>query len=246
MVETVSAGAIFQQALRIVLRQSLPAVSRQDIVAVLEAGHRESLEFLYEAGAEANLPHQDIVSRGAAVYFNLCAGGLSDDLSDGDCNYLPEPYRLGPCTQAILQTLFLDALVAASLPSTTLSAVAQELIAAVGPQHIELRTKQWTARLFRQVARGIGGLQWSAYLQILWCGTALAPRAARIGTRAGIATIVMEDIESRDPRYGTLSKKHKREIVDWAVGAAQALRDEHLRCLDALLRTIDPVLRAAR
>ncbi len=240
-----SAGAIFQEALRIVASQSLPVVSRRDIMAVLEAGHREPLEFLYEAGVEANLPHQDIVSRGAAVYFNFCAGALSDDLSDGDCTYLAEPYRLGPCTQAILQTLFLDALVKASLPSTTLASVARELIAAVGPQHVELRTKQWTARVFRQVARGIGGRQWSAYLQILWCGTALASRAARIGTKAGIATIVIEDIQARDRRYGTLSKKHKREIVDWAVSAAEALREEQLRCLDALLRTIDPVLRAA-
>jgi hypothetical protein len=180
------------------------------------------------------------------VYFNFCAGALSDDLSDGDCTYLTEPYRVGPCTQAILQTLFLDALMTAGLPSTTLSSVARELIAAVGPQHIELRTKQWTARVFRQVARGIGGRQWSAYLQILWHGTALAPRAARIGTRAGIATIVMEDIQSRDRRYSTLSKEHKREIVNWAVGASQALREEHLRCLDALLRTIEPVLRAAQ
>ena len=228
------------------VRQSLPEVSRRDIVAVLEAGHREPLEFLYEAGVEANLPHRDIVRRGAAVYFNFCAGALSDDLSDGDCTYLTEPYRVGPCTQAILQTLFLDALMTAGLPSTTLSSVARELIAAVGPQHIELRTKQWTARVFRQVARGIGGRQWSAYLQILWHGTALAPRAARIGTRAGIATIVMEDIQSRDRRYSTLSKEHKREIVNWAVGASQALREEHLRCLDALLRTIEPVLRAAQ
>jgi len=246
MVQSVSAGAIFQEALRIVVRQSLPAVSRRDIMAVLEAGRREPLEFLYEAGVEADLPHQAIVSRGAAVYFNFCAGGLSDDLSDGDCTYLAEPYRLGPCTQAILQTLFLDALVAASLPGTTLAAVAQELIAAVGPQHVELRTKQWTARVFRQVALGIGGRQWSAYLQILWHGTDLAPRAARIGTSAGIATIVMEDIESHDRRYSTLSKKHKQEILRWAISAAESLRDEHLRCLDALLRTIDPVLRAAQ
>lgn len=231
--------------LRIVVRQSLPVVSQRDILAVLEASRREPLEFLYEAGIEANLPHQDIVRRGAAVYFNFCAGALSDDLSDGDCTYLAEPYRIGPCTQAILQTLFLEALVSASLPNTILSSVARELIAAVGPQHIELRTKRWNARVFRRVAKGIGGRQWSAYLQTLWHGTPLARRATRIGMRAGIATVVMEDIESRDPRYVTLSKAHKREIVNWAVGAARALRREDLRCIDALLRTIEPVLRAA-
>ena len=237
-----SAGAIFQEVLRIVVRQPLPEVSRRDILSVLEAGRREPLEFLYAAGTEANLPHQDIVRRGAAVYFNFCAGALSDDLSDGDCTYLAEPYRIGPCTQAILQTFFLEALVSARLPNTVLSSVARELIAAVGPQHIELRTKQWTAELFRQVAKGIGGRQWSAYLQVLWHGTPLAHRAARIGMRAGLATVVVEDIESRDRRFTTLSKAHKSEIVSWAVRAARALRREYLRCIDALLRTIEPVL----
>jgi hypothetical protein len=240
-----SAGAIFQEVLRIVVRQSLPIVSERDILAVLEAAHREPLEFLYEAGTEANLPHQDIVRRGAAVYFNFCAGALSDDLSDGDCTYLAEPYRIGPCTQAILQTLFFEALLGTSLPKNILSSVARELIAAVGPQHIELRTKRWTAQLFRRVAEGIAGRQWSAYLQILWHGTPLERRAARIGMRAGIATLVVEDIESRDGRFSALSKDHKREIVSWANAATRALRREDLRCIDALLRTIEPLLRTA-
>lgn len=54
---------------------------------------------------------------------------------------------------------------------------------------------------------------------------------------------VVKDLSSGDPRYTTLPEADKHEVVTWAVAAAQALREEDLRCLDALLRTIDPVLK---
>src|ERR1019366_9114473 len=240
-----SGGAVFQEVLRIVARQQLPDVSCRDILAVLDANRKEPLEFLYLAGVEASLPPEHIISRAASIYLNLCAGSLCDDLSDGDCTYLAEPYRIGPCTQATMQVLFFHSLAETGLPSATISAVARELVAAIGPQHIELRTKRWTAAVFRQVAEGIAGRQWSAYMQILWHGTPLAARAAAIGRRAGIAAVVREDIQSRDRRYTTLSKAHKREVVNWALGAVRALRAEHLRCIDAALQNIAPVLRQA-
>ncbi len=61
----------------------------------------------------------------------------------------------------------------------------------------------------------------------------------------GLAGHVAKDISSDDPRYTTLPEADKREVVAWARMAAQALREEHLRCLDALLLTIDPVLQEA-
>ena len=61
----------------------------------------------------------------------------------------------------------------------------------------------------------------------------------------GVAAHVVKDIKSHDARYTTLPEADKREIVAWAMAAAQALREEHLRCLDAMLLTIDPVLQEA-
>jgi hypothetical protein len=238
-----SAGGIFEQALRILSLQHLPEVSHRDLLAALQAGHPGPLGFLYEAGAEAGLAPQQLLTRGAAIYFNFCAGNLADDLSDGECTYFAEPLRIGPCTQAILQTLFFHALVDAGLPRRTLSSVTRELIAAVGPQHIEVRTRRWTAPLFREVAEGIAGRQWSAYLQILWCRTPLASRAARVGMNAGLAGHVVQDILSNDPRYTTLSKTDKRKVMAWALAAAETLRREHLSCIDALLKWIDAVLK---
>src|SRR5437870_2748803 len=100
-----SAGAIFQEALRILNRYQLPNVSQRDLLAALEAGRPGPLEFLYDAGAEAGVPHQKLLTRATAIYFNFCAGNLADDLMDSDCTYLSEPFRLGPCVQYILQTL---------------------------------------------------------------------------------------------------------------------------------------------
>ncbi len=240
-----SAGAVFQEVLRVVVGQSLPEISQQDVVAALEAGRPGPLELLYEAGAEAGLPPETIVTRSVASYFFFCTANLCDDLSDGDCTYLADPYRVGPCAQLALQTLFFHALLRAELPSRTMSKVLEELTAMAGAQHIELHTKQWTAPAFRQVAEGIAGRQWSAYLEILWFGTALAGRAPTIGMNVGIAAHVAKDIQSCDPRYTTLGDRDKREIIAWARGAAQELRREHLRCIDAVLMTIDPVLERA-
>ena len=50
-----SAGAIFQEALRITNRQSLPPASQHAILAALEAGRPGPLVFLYEAGVEAGV-----------------------------------------------------------------------------------------------------------------------------------------------------------------------------------------------
>jgi hypothetical protein len=240
-----SAETIFQEALSILNRQHLPDVSRRDLLAALEAGRPGTLAFTYKAGVEAGLPRKKLLTRAAAIYFIFCAGNLADDLSDGEVTYLADPFRIGPCSQLILLTLAFYTLAEADLPSPTLSSVTREMIAAVGPQHIEVRTKKWSAHLFREVAEGIAGRQWSAYLQILWCGTGLADRAVTIGMNAGIAAHVVRDIQSQDPRYTTLSKAEKRKVVAWAVAAARALREEHLRCLDALLPGIDPVLREA-
>ena len=240
-----SAGAIFQEALRVLNRQHLSEVGQRDLLAALEAARPGPLAFLYEAGAEAGLPYQKLLTRATAIYYNFCAGNLADDLMDGDCSYLSEPFRLGPCVQYILQALCFHTLVEAELPGPTLASVTQELITAAGQQLIEVRIRQWSAQVFREVAEGIAGCQWSAYLQILWCDTALSSRAVTVSMNAGLAGHVVKDISSGDPRYTTLPEADKREVVAWARVAAQALREEHLRCLDALLLTIDPVLQEA-
>jgi hypothetical protein len=239
-----SAGVVFQETLRILNRQQFPEASRRDLLAVLEAALPGPLAFLYDAGAEAGLPRHTLITRAVAIYIKYCVVNLCDDLSDGDCTYLSDPVRIGPCAQFLLQTLFFHLLAEMELPKSVVAAVTRDIVIGAGFQDVELRTSQWTASLYREVADGIAGRQWAAYLQILWCGTPLAERAATIGMNLGRAVLGWEDIGSHDPRYTTLTEADKGEVVAWATTAAHALRGENLRCLDAVLRTIDPVLEA--
>jgi hypothetical protein len=238
-----SAGAVFQEAVRIVNRQHLPEVSGRDLLAALEAGHPGPLAFLYDAGAEAGLPRQTLLRRAAAIYLGFCAVNLCDDLTDEECTYLSHPFQSGPCTQAILHHLFFALLGEENLPGSVLAAAARDLIAAGGAQHLEMHTRHWRAPVFREVAEGIAGRQWSAYLQLLWHGTDFASRAATIGMNVGLATLLWEDLCSGDARYVTLPAADKYEIVTWATTLAEALRQENLRCLDAVLIAIVPVFK---
>ena len=70
-----------------------------------------------------------------------------------------------------------------------------------GPQGLEVRTLEWTAPVFRQVAEGLAGQQWAAYLRLLWAGTPLAERSGA-GHGLGIAAHVAEDIRSKAASYG--------------------------------------------
>jgi hypothetical protein len=201
------------------------------------------LAFLYNAGTEAGLPRQTLLTRAAAIYCGFCAVNLCDDLTDNECSYLSTPFQSGPCAQAILHHLFFTVIAEMNLPGTVLSAAARDLIRAGGAQHVEMQTRQWRAPVFREVAEGIAGRQWSAYLQILWYDTEFASRAALIGMNVGVATLVWEDICSGDPRYTTLPAADKYEIVTWATTATEALRRQNLCCLNAVVKTIDPILK---
>lgn len=241
-----SAGVVFQEALRILNRQQFPEASRRDLLAVFEAALPGPLGLLYDAGAEAGLPRPTLLARAAAIYIKYCTVNLCDDLSDGDCTYLSDPVRIGPCAQFLLQNLFFHLLGELDLPKSVFAAVTRDIVIGAGLQDLELRTSQWTAPLYCEVADGIAGRQWTAYLQILWCGTPFAERATPIGMNLGRAVLGWEDIASHDPRFTTLTQTGKRAVVAWATTAAEALRQENLRCLDAVLRTIDPVLEKTR
>lgn len=237
-----SAGAVFQESLRALNRYSFPEVSRRDLLAALEAGRPGPLTFLYDAGLEARLPRHTLLRRAAAIYLGFCAVNLCDDLTDDECTYLSNPFHSGPCTQAILHHVFFALLAEEGLPSAALTAVAHDLITAGGAQHLEMHTRQWSAPVFREVAAGIAGRPWSAYLRILWHDTEFASRAAEIGMKVGQVTLLWEDINSGDARYATLPAAEKHEIVTWATTLVDALRKENLQCLKTMLPVISAML----
>jgi hypothetical protein len=237
----VSGGAIYQETLRVLRRQDLPEEAERDVLAALEAAQPGPLGLLYAAGREAGLGNEVVLARGAGIFLSFAAGNLADDLCDGECGYYAEPVRVGPYVQFLLQNLAWATLARAQLPAEVLAEEAHGLARAAGPQALEIRTRQWTAPLFRQVAEGIAGQQWASYLRLLWEGSRLAERAVA-GRWLGIAAHVAEDIRSRDARFFSMPEADQREVVRWARAAVADVRLLGLRCLDGALGRIAPLL----
>ncbi|HYH95158.1 hypothetical protein [Hyalangium sp.] len=236
-----SGGSIYQEALRVLRRLGLPEQAEQDVVAALEAAQPGPLALLYEAGVEAGLRREVLLARGTGIFFNFAAGNLADDLSDGDCTYYMHPLRVGPYVQFLLQNLAWATLARAGVPAGVMAEAAQALAVAAGPQALEVRTLAWTAPVFQRVAEGLAGQQWAAYLRLLWAGTPLAERSVA-GHFLGIAAHVAEDIRSKDPRFFSMPEADQREVVRWARAGMDGVRRQGLRCLDAAIRRIDPIL----
>jgi hypothetical protein len=236
-----SGGAIYQESLRVLRKLALPEQAERDVVAALEAAHPGPLALLYEAGVEAGLRREALLIRGTGIFLSFAAGNLADDLSDGDCSYYARPFQVGPYVQFLLQNLAWATLAKAEVPEPVLAEAALVLAQAAGPQALEVRTLEWTAPVFRQVAEGLAGQQWTAYLRLLWAGTPLAERSVA-GHFLGIAAHVAEDIRSKDKRFFSMPEADQREVVRWARAGMEGVRRQGLRCLDAALRRIDPIL----
>lgn len=236
-----SGGAIYQESLRVLRKLALPEPAERDVMAALEAAHPGPLALLYEAGVEAGLPRETLLIRGSGLFLSFAAGSLADDLCDGDCTYYARPFQVGPYVQFLLQNLAWATLARAEVPGNVLAEAALTLAKAAGPQALEVRTLEWTAPVFRQVAEGLAGQQWAAYLRLLWAGTPLAERSVA-GHFLGIAAHVAEDIRSKDRRFFSMPEADQREVVRWARSGMEGVRRQGLRCLDAALRRIDPIL----
>lgn len=240
-----SGGSVFLEGLRILRSLELPAVAEKDVLAALEAARPGSLSLLYEAGLNAGLERSVLLRRAAACHFAYAGGSLADDIADGDCTYLEEPLRTGTCAVFLLQHLFLKVMAGAGVPSEVLGAAAHLLVQAAARQHVEVRTTNWTAALFREVAEISAGAPFAAWLSMLWCDTPLQSRAISIGTHIGIVAQTAEDQRSGDPRFTTLSPEDRREVLQWSLDSVDALHRESLGFLTPFLRAEEPGLRAA-
>lgn len=240
-----SAGVVFQEALRLLSQQGLPEEAERDMLRALEAGRPGPLALLFAAGQEAGLARELLLPRAAACYLWFCAANLADDLADGDCDWLPEPQRTGPAAVMLLQSLFMQAAVRGQVPAAVLGEVAREFTGMCGQQQVEVRTREWRLGPLQQVVGGISGQQWAGYLRLLWEGTPLAARGLELGRCLGVVAHVAEDVRSRDRRLYSLPAQEQQQVVEWAREAAAVLRGSGLRCMQAVLPTVEPLLQAA-
>lgn len=235
-----SGSVIYQASLRQIRSREFPEQSERDLVTALTVARPGPSEFIYLAGLDAGLPRAELLARGAAVFFIFSAGNLADDVCDGDLTYLP--LRAAPGVQFILEHLAYEVLLTSSVSREDLKAAASTLARGACQQQREVRTSAWTFDLAREVALGIAGAQYAAYLRLLWAGTALSKDAESVGLDLGAAGHVALDISSNDSRVTTLSPEDRRALVAWARDALHRLKAFDLKSVRAALATVDPVL----
>jgi len=189
-----------------------PPATRADLDAAVGALQPGILDFAFALGVEAGVPSAVVEARCVAVACSAAAVNLADDLADGDCDYLAEPYRSGPTTQYLLQSLFFQKLCALGLPPELLLLVTGDFEQVAALQHVELATTRWSFDASRRVAEGITGRQLAAYLRVVLFGSPLADRAAALGVDVGLATHVAVDAETGDPRYTSLPEGERAQL----------------------------------
>jgi hypothetical protein len=225
------------------MRQDLSPEANLDFLPALEAVRSKGLLGLLEAAAyDAGLDPANALDRAGAIYVGCCAGNLCDDLIDGECTWLDEPLRKGPSLQYMLQFIMMRGLLDAGLPADVVADGCSGLARSASWSHLEIRTKTWTAPVYRQVGEGVAGQQWGTFFPLLWWNTPLAPRAATVGRLAAIAGHVADDIRSKDPRFLSMPEADRSEVLTWARNALSALRAENIRCMTAIAHGLQETL----
>jgi hypothetical protein len=213
-------GAWHARVMTDVARRGYPTATRSDLDAALRVLQPGILDFTRGLAVEAGVAPAIVDARCIAIAYSAAAVNLADDLADGDCDYLAEPYRSGPTTQYLLQSLFFQKLCELGIPLETLFAVTRDFEQVAALQHVELETGAWQLDVSWRVAEGITGRQLTAYLRIALLGDALAKRAEEIGLDVGTATHVAVDAETRDPRFTSLPETERRQLAARALEAA--------------------------
>src|SRR5215211_1428637 len=184
------------------------------VVRALRAAAPEARRVLVQAGLDAGLPREDTIKRAATCFFTSSAFNLSDDLSDGDCDYLPP--APAQAVVLILHSLFVAGLRDLHLPAE----VAQVL---------ETISTSWDATRLRIVTDGIAGSQWSAYLRVMWAGTRMEQLSSNVARNFGRVALLAGDITTADPRYNTLPVADRRSVLKDALTSLHALESVDAR-----------------
>lgn len=213
------------------------------VVRALRAASPESRRVLVQAGLDAGLRREDTINRAATCFFTSSAFNLSDDLSDGDCDYMPP--APAQAVTLILNSLFVAALRDLHLPPNVEGPVLQDLVAAEEAQVLETISTSWNATRLRIVTDGIAGSQWSAYLRIMWAGTRMEQRASDVARNFGRVALLAGDIMTADPRYTTLPGADRRSVLEDALTSLHALESVDTQFTASVVAGCGPVLSEA-
>ena len=210
------------------------------VVRALRAAAPEARQVLVQAGLDGGLRREDAINRAATCFFTSSAFNLSDDLSDGDCDYLPP--APAQAVVLILHSLFVAGLRDLHLPPDVEGQVLQDLVATEEAQVLETISTSWDATRLRIVTDGIAGSQWAAYLRVMWAGTRMEELSSEVARNFGRVVLLAGDITTADPRYTTLSGADRRSVLKDALTSLHALESIDTQITQSVVAGCGPVL----
>ena len=238
------ADAVLRWSLRRVAALRLTIEADRALVTALRAALPGPSRALLGAGADAGLDPEQTLDRATAAFLIFAAYNLSDDLSDGECDYLSAGE--GPAVLLLVHGLALAALHDLGLPGEVHHQIVADLFRAEEAQVLEVRTQQWDRARWTTVADGIAGAQWAAYLRLMWAGTALADQAPAVARSLGRVALLAGDIVSQDRRWTDLTPPDGEAALDDALEHARLLRATGLAFVHPTLDACEPVLERHR
>ncbi|MEE9383544.1 MAG: hypothetical protein V3V08_09040 [Nannocystaceae bacterium] len=233
-----SGGLLRQATLREVARAGLPDAVLKPLAVVLERGlfSGSLADFLYLAGRDVGFEHEETVARCVPILLLYCAGNLTDDIVDGEDSYV-EDQRLSAALECVLLSHAFGLLARGPVSREDIAAAMRNIAVATGHLATELCTTRWSAARYMDVGHAIAGLQFQALLRLLW--GARHPNTDPIGNAVGVVIHVAEDIRSEDPRFTSMAGQDRARVLAWARVAAERLRAQGLRSLDAVVAQCD-------
>lgn len=210
------------------------------VVGALRAAAPGPCPLLLHAGQDAGLDRIEAIERASTCFLAFSAFNLSDDLSDGDCDYLPA--APAQAVVLILNSLFANSLRDLHLPSDVEGHVLRDLLAAEEAQVLELSSAPWNAARLRIVTDGIAGRQWAAYLRVMWAGTPMEHLSPEVAVNIGRVGLLAGDISSEDPRFATLPPLDQRSVLEEALARVRALESIGARVAQSVVADCGPII----
>lgn len=197
-----------------VFKQKMDRFSRALLGKVFDAARPANLQYFWEIGSDAGLNKQILTARCVALFFLFAWANLTDDLVDGDGSYVEDPEHYGPILLYLLRSLADQvAFEEGEVTTKAWSALNQRFVVCAALGLEEVQKKPWNQARWLSVARGIAGAQHSAYLRLLWDGTAWASMSEEIGEDVGLLSQYYHDEQSEDPRLCTLSDADRFAVL---------------------------------
>ncbi len=212
--------------------------AQTELEALFHLADPVTLELFYSLSIENGLSHQEAMFRLMAIFFQLCAIHLADDLADGDCHYLHSARKQG--TTAIYTLQQLCAYCLHKLNSVLPTQYHINLARVGAAQHSELTTRVWTFDKAKRMAIELNALQFESYFILISIQTPAEGSLSQLGYCYGLANHIANDVKSRDKRFFSLSPDEQAQLRCWALEhippLARANSDTIRRYLPGLLR----------